>query len=144
VTASVIIERFSRLGDAPAWMWMLAMMIVSAGCDATDTGDAPIAASLVSAIGAFAYAHRVRVTSDARTQNAVLAAMENYRADAETASAAAISERRHRAVSDDTARQERRQRDECEARCDALHADVAALRELLHGAGYRVPELRSK
>lgn len=131
LAASALRWRLSLLGELPAWVWGLAMIVVSAGCGAADVGDdAPIAVSFVSAMGAFAYALRTKVTSDARTQSAVLKAMERYRADAETAGGAARDERRHR--------------EDCERRCDILVEDLSALRELLHGKGYRVPPMRSR
>lgn len=68
--------RVSLLGELPPWAWMLAMLVVSAGCGSGDVSDAPIAASLVSALGAFAYALRTKVTTAARTQGVVERALE--------------------------------------------------------------------
>ena len=73
---SAIRWRVSMLGELPPWVWMVAMLVVSAGCGSGDVSDAPIAASLVSALGAFAYALRTKVTTTARTQGVVERALE--------------------------------------------------------------------
>lgn len=131
LAAASVRVRFSMLGDLPPWMWMAAIITTFAGCSGVaGADDAPIAAALVSALGAFAYALRVRVTSDARTQQAIISAMERYRSDAADALAAV--------------RDEREKRDECERRCDSLVKDISDLRELMHGTGYRLPPMRSR
>lgn len=68
--------RVSMLGELSPWAWLVAMLVVSAGCGSSDVSDAPIAASLVSALGAFAYALRTKVTTTARTQGVVERALE--------------------------------------------------------------------
>ena len=76
LAGSAIRWRVSMLGELPPWAWLLAMLVVSAGCGSGDVSDAPIAASLVSALGAFAYALRTKVTTTARTQGVVERALE--------------------------------------------------------------------
>lgn len=66
--------RISLLGELSPWVWLLAILATTAGCDAT-IGDGPTGGALVAALGAFAYALRVRVTSDARTAGAVVDAL---------------------------------------------------------------------